>query len=164
MSLPELPDEMLLRCVDGSMRICVKVAGACKTLRFKLQLVTALRGLRRGLRLVANHLNHAMQIKKQLRGSFHIGELVIKDEAWPFIYWHATVLELYTYCEKLHTIRVNPMHACKVKELYDTDEHGELTEMKQSGAFQIVAGPVQDIPFIVFKGRQLMITDMKWLA
>ena len=80
MSLPELPNEMLSRCVDGSMRICVKMAGACKTLRFKLQLVTALRGLR----LVANDLNHAIQIKKQLRGSFHIGELVVKDEAWPF--------------------------------------------------------------------------------
>ena len=146
------------------MRICVKMAGACKTLRFKLQIVTALRGLR----LVANDLNHAMQIKKQLRGSFHIGELVVKDEAWPFTYWHATVLELYTYCEKLHTIRVNPMHACKVKELYDTDEQGELTEMKQSGALQIVAGPVQDVSFIVFKGRprgrQLMITEIKWLA
>ena len=50
------------------------------------------------------------------------------------------------------------------EELYDTDDHGELTEMKESGAFQIIAGPVQDIPFIAFKGRQLMITDMKWLA
>ena len=70
---------------------------------------------------------------------------MVKDEAWPFtyMYWHATVLELYTYCEKVHTVRVNPMHACKVKELYDTDEHGELIEMKQSGAFQIVARLVQ---------------------
>ena len=136
-----------------------------RVLDLRLSLTIFCTRIAAGLKLVAADVKQAFLIKKQLRGSFHIGELVVKDEAWPFYtYWHATVLELYTHCEKLHTIRVNPMHACKVKELYDTDEHSELTEMKESGAFQIVAGPVQDISFIVFKGRQLMITEMKWLA
>ena len=74
MPLEDVPDELLLMCCDdGSMRMCVKLASASKVLRVKLQCASA----SRGLRLVAEHGRMATRIKRQLRGSFDVGELVL---------------------------------------------------------------------------------------
>ena len=62
--------------VDGSLRICVKLASASKVLRAKLQHVSA----SCGLRLVVEDGKTAVKIKRQLRGSFHVGELVLRSD------------------------------------------------------------------------------------
>ena len=70
-TLPTLPNELVEACVDGSMYLCVKIASASKSLRFKLQHLFA-----DGLRLVIDTAEHAWQVEKQLPGSFRVRELV----------------------------------------------------------------------------------------
>ena len=81
--LYELPDDLLLGCVDGSMRICVKLASTNKILCDTLQLAAAANGLR----LVVVNVKQACRVKKQLHSSFYISELVLTGRAWPFIDW-----------------------------------------------------------------------------
>ena len=78
MPLEDLPGELLLMVVDDSMTPCVKLARVSKVLRVKLQCASA----SRGLRLVAEDGRKATRIKRQLRCSFHVGELVLWSDVW----------------------------------------------------------------------------------
>jgi len=78
--LYELPNDLLLGCVDRSLRICVKLASTNKNLRSTLQFAAAANGLR----LVVVDVKQAYRVKKQLRSSFYISELVLTGSTWPF--------------------------------------------------------------------------------
>ena len=152
MRLADLPDELLLCCVDGSLRICVKLASTSFDLRMRLVMVA-----RTGFRLVCVNPHEALLWA--LYQPFWIGELILTTDVWPFEK-EASLTELKDNCFKLHMILVNPEHADKVKVLYRKDWlEGLLVSMRDNGCFRIAARP------IIKKVRptQLQLTEMKWL-
>ena len=68
-----LPDELLLSCVDMSLRTCVMLAGTSKAIRAKL----SDQAKARGLRLMCYSAYDALRIEHQMRGHFHIGALLL---------------------------------------------------------------------------------------
>jgi len=159
-----LPDDVMVMCVDTSLRKCVLLARASKVVRAKLQRAAA----PRGLRVVARDVKQAFMIKKQLRGSFQVGELMLTCSVWPFWPDWTLTVELFGSFDKLHTVSVNPEHADEVTELYtlynqDEDElfeaKRELISMRERGEFEIVARPILKM---VRPMRQLKLTEMDW--
>lgn len=105
-------------------------------------------------------MKQAFQIKKQLRCSFHIGELVLSSDIWPFSN-EDVLVDLYANFEKLHMIRVNPEHAGKVEKLYTTSRGwDELAKMRAHGKFEVIACPILGK---IRPMRQLKLTNMNWL-
>ena len=166
MSLLELTDDTILVCIDSSLRSCVRLACTSKLACAKLQHAAA----SQGLRLVAGDVQQAFQIKKRLRGAFHIGELVLTCKTWPFWPDWTLTVHLFGHFDKLHTVLVNSEHADEVTELYtlynqDSNEFSqakkELISMRLSGEFKIVARPILKT---VRPMRQMKLTEMvKWL-
>ena len=165
MSLLELADDTMLLCIDFSLRSCVLLACTSKLVCAKLQHAAA----SQGLRLVAGDVQQAFQIKKRLRGAFHIGELVLTCKKWPFWPDWTLTVHLFGHFDKLHTVLVNSEHADEVTELYtlynqDSNEFSqakkELISMRSSGEFKIVARPIKTVRPM----RQMKLTEMvKWV-
>jgi hypothetical protein len=155
-----VPGELLVACGDGSLRCCAKLAATNREIRSKLQAAAA----SRGLRLATTDLRQVWKITKQLRGSFHIGELVLSTDVWPFtdVAQGGPLLELWGHCEKLHTIWVNPKYADKVRGLYSDfgPMSDELKSMAERDELKILARPVKMKVHVL---TQLKITDMKFL-
>ena len=135
-----LPDELLVACVDGSLRICVKLAATNSKIRYELHVATT---RYMGLRLAAADLPQVWKISNQLSGWFYIGELVLSCSVWPFtdMAHGGQLFALIGHNDLLHTIWVNPEHKDKVHELYNDfgSYSEELNEMKESGFFKIIA-------------------------
>ena len=162
--LLELPDELLLSCVCGSMRICVKLSNANNYLRIKLQQLAAAHGLR----LLTVDVQQAFWIKRQLRGKYYVSTLILTDAVWSFIDWTLLAF-LYTNFDKLHTVCVNPQHADEVTELYTNytsdsaafkEFKTELLAARESGAFKVTTR--RHIK-VFWPARQLKLTEMNWL-
>ena len=92
-----LPDELLLSCVDKSLRTCVMLAGTSKAIRAKL----SYEAKARGLRLMCYS---AYDIEQHMRGHFHIGALLLTVRAWPFT--PPLIVELKQQQRDLHAHRV----------------------------------------------------------
>jgi hypothetical protein len=151
--------------VAATLTVCSNVRGClqlvyCREIRSKLQAAAA----SRGLRLATTDLRQVWKITKQLRGSFHIGELVLSTDVWPFtdVAQGGPLLELWGHCEKLHTIWVNPKYADKVRGLYSDfgPMSDELKSMAERDELKILARPVKMKVHVL---TQLKITDMKFL-
>ena len=95
-----LPDELLLSCVDKSLRTCVMLAGTSKAIRAKL----SYEAKARGLRLMCYSAYDAMRIEQHMRGHFHIGALLLTVRAWPFT--PPLIVELKQQQRDLHAHRV----------------------------------------------------------
>ena len=95
----DLPDELLLCCVDGSLRLCVKLAGANKLLKVRLQSAAT----ERGLRLQVANPEAGAKIEKALVG-FHVGELVLPR----YELWILELRLLTTQFPHLHTVQLDP--------------------------------------------------------
>ena len=91
-----LPDELLLSCVDKSLRTCVMLAGTSKAIRAKL----SYEAKARGLRLMCYSAYDAMRIEQHMRGHFHIGALLLTVRAWPFT--PPLIVELKQRCPLLN--------------------------------------------------------------
>ena len=106
-----LPDELILACVDSSMRMCVQLAATCFPLFLQLRIIA----YERGLRLMCRSVQEAMQIQRQCI-CFHIGELVLVRHDWTFNN-EADFVPLLLECLYLHTIRVDPKYFQQVMRL-----------------------------------------------
>ena len=132
MSLLELTDDTILVCIDSSLRSCVRLACTSKLACAKLQHAAA----SQGLRLVARDVRQAFQIKKRLRGAFHIGELVLTCKTWPFWPDWTLTVDLFGHFDKLHTVLVNSEHADEVTELYTlyNQDFNEFSQAKKDAS------------------------------
>lgn len=142
MDLMDLPDELLLCCVCGTLRLSLKLATTSDAMRERLVNAAA----SRGLRFTCNTLHEAVAMEHVCTwpAYFEIGELVLLTDTWPFNSM-VTIANLLMQCKKLHTVLVNPAHAAKVKKLYASkwaNEKGGLTWLKEKSVFSIVARPV----------------------
>ena len=98
--LQDLPDDILILCVDGSLRLAVKMSGTSKILGARLRQAAA----PHGLRLVCDTPMTASFLEKYMGGRFHIGELVLPR-------WGPAPGDLQGYKQQmshLHTVMVSP--------------------------------------------------------
>ena len=93
-----LPDELLLSCVDKSLRTCVMLAGTSKAIRAKLSYEAKARGLR--LMCYSYSAYDAMRIEQHMRGHLHADALLLTVRAWPFT--PPLIVELKQRCPLLN--------------------------------------------------------------
>ena len=93
--LVALPDELLLSCVDKSLRTCVMLAGTSKAIRAKL----SYEAKARGLRLMCYSAYDAMRIEQHMRGHLHVDALLLTVRAWTFT--PPLIVELKQQCPLL---------------------------------------------------------------
>ena len=112
--MDELPEELLLQCTNGCIRLCTQLAGTSKQFKTKLQGATSTAGLQ----LMVSDAATALLIESCLRkyNGFHVGEIVLpgalvttlpgwRCQPWRDVnYLHRLILTR----TRLHTIRVGP--------------------------------------------------------
>ena len=103
MPLHALPDEALLGCVDGSMRLGTLLASTSKALRGRLQYAA-----KHGLRLLvgSSHI-HGDAIAKVLaadgKGGLHVGEIIFARSPLRV----DELKHLLERCKRLHSVRLS---------------------------------------------------------
>jgi hypothetical protein len=152
----DVPNELLVVCVDGSLRTCMRLAATSFKLKARLSL-----SAHDGLRLACQNITQARRIERRLFG-YTINELIITGD-WPFSR-RDSVAVLLQDCPMLRIVRVDPKFATSVKAMYNNPEHGKGTgvsihELKAEGRFEIVARPIIQ----KLRSPQLQLTEMEWL-
>ena len=99
----DLPDELLLRCTDMSLRTCVMLASTNSQVRARLMREAKARGLR----LACNSPFDAMDIERSMNNDFHIGALHLTSDAWPFPV-PRVIVDLEECCPNLKIVILQP--------------------------------------------------------
>lgn len=150
--LSELPDDLLVLCIDDSMRL-----GALLSMT-SIALATRIRhAARRGLRLVCKCPWQAFEGACKLQ----VRELVLTQPEFFVTSWKG-LWEWLHDMHMVHRVLVNPDLADNVKRLYMSGNENAYTlrSMRANGGFHIATRPVVKR----FRPSQLKLTEMNWLV
>ena len=171
-TLTALPEELWIKLVDDSLKLCVKLAATNKVICTNLETASA----GRELRLVVGNPWDALRIEKSMSGRFHIGRLFINwknnSRHWPMTAF--MINEYAIHITRLKVVELDPYLAGRIKAIHGPEPRTYDQEMERrallDATFTITTRNVKKVKLKHVKLKQIRLDQMarwepvkKWL-